>query len=137
MSKDLNNKITLLLGIAHIIFHIILRVSSCINRNPFPGSGVSICYLTNQPLLLLPPLLLPPPLPLSPELPVLPAPLSLLPLPLGGLLLPLGGVPDVDGGVSEFGLFGFCCVGQVALASITDPSGQVLVVGVVVEGVSV
>jgi hypothetical protein len=36
-----------------------------------------------------------------------------------------GGVPDVDGGVD--GVFGFVggvdCVGQFALASITDPSG--------------
>ncbi len=42
-----------------------------------------------------------------------------------------GGVPDVDGGVD--GVFGFVggvdCVGHVALASITDPSGHVLVVG--------
>ena len=42
-----------------------------------------------------------------------------------------GGVPDVDGGVD--GVFGFVggvdCVGQFALASITDPSGHVLVVG--------
>src|SRR5439155_11095729 len=41
------------------------------------------------------------------------------------------GVPDVDGGVD--GVFGFVggvdCVGQFALASITDPSGHVLVVG--------
>jgi hypothetical protein len=50
-------------------------------------------------------------------------PLSLL---LGGGLLSLGG------GVCVFGLLGFGddgCVGQVALASITDPSGHVLVVG--------
>ena len=60
-----------------------------------------------------------------------PLPLS----PLEGLLLPLGGgggIPDVlgfvDGGVD--------CVGQVALASITDPSGHVFVVGgVVIDGV--
>ena len=42
-----------------------------------------------------------------------------------------GGVPDVDGGVD--GVFGFVggvdCVGQFTLASITDPSGHVLVVG--------
>ena len=42
-----------------------------------------------------------------------------------------GGVPDVDGGVD--GVFGFVggvdCVGQFALASITDPSGHVFVVG--------
>ena len=53
--------------------------------------------------------------------------------------MPLGGVPDVDGGVD--GVFGFVggidCVGQFALASITDPSGQVLVVGDVVDGVNV
>jgi hypothetical protein len=43
-------------------------------------------------------------------------------LPLGGLGLLLGGgVPDVGGGVD--------CVGQFALASITDPLGHVLVVG--------
>ena len=46
-------------------------------------------------------------------------------------MLPGGGVPDVDGGVD--GVFGFVggvdCVGQFALASITDPSGQVLVDG--------
>jgi hypothetical protein len=41
---------------------------------------------------------------------------------LGGLGLLLGGgVPDVDGGVD--------CVGQFTLASITDPSGHVLVIG--------
>jgi hypothetical protein len=58
---------------------------------------------------------------------------------LGGLGLLLGGVPDVDGGVD--GIFGFVggvdCVGQFALASITDPSGHVLVVGVVLDGVNV
>jgi hypothetical protein len=52
-------------------------------------------------------------------------------LPLGGGLLLGGGVPDVDGGVD--GVFGFVggvdCVGQFALASITDPSGHVFVVG--------
>jgi hypothetical protein len=43
-------------------------------------------------------------------------------LPLGGLGLLLGGVPpDVDGDVDR--------VGQFVLASITDPSGHVLVVG--------
>jgi len=51
-------------------------------------------------------------------------------LPAGG-----GGVPDVGVG----GVFGFVgcvdCVGQVALASINDPSGHVFVVGVVVDGV--
>jgi len=40
-------------------------------------------------------------------------------------------VAYVDGGVD--GVFGFvgviCCVGQFALASITDPSGHVFVVG--------
>ena len=50
-----------------------------------------------------------------------------------------GGVPDVDGGVD--GVLGFVggvdCVGQFALASITDPSGHVLVVGVVIDGVNV
>ena len=50
-----------------------------------------------------------------------------------------GGVPDVDGGVD--GVFGFVggvdCVGQFALASITDPSGHVFVVGGVdVDGVN-
>jgi hypothetical protein len=45
----------------------------------------------------------------------------------GGDGLLLGGFPpDVDGGVD--------CVGQVTLASITDPSGHVLVVGGVVDG---
>lgn len=39
----------------------------------------------------------------------------------GGDGLLFGGVPDIDGGVD--------CVGQLALASITDPSGHVLVVG--------
>ncbi len=66
-----------------------------------------------------PPLL---PLPLPP-LPLLLPPPPLL-LPLGGGLLLGGGVPDVDGGVD--GVFGFVggvdCVGQFALASITDPS---------------
>jgi hypothetical protein len=42
-----------------------------------------------------------------------------------------GGVPDVDGAAD--GVFGFVggvdCFGQFALASITDPSGNVLVVG--------
>ena len=49
-----------------------------------------------------------------------------------------GGVPDVDGGVdSVFGFVGGVdCVGQFALASITDPSGHVLVVAVV-DGVNV
>jgi hypothetical protein len=50
---------------------------------------------------------------------------------LGGGLLLVGGVPDVDGGVDD--VFGFVggvdCVGQFALASITDPSGHVFVVG--------
>jgi len=60
-------------------------------------------------------------------------------LPLGGGLLLGGGVPDVDGGVD--GVFGFVggvdCVGQFALASITDPSGHVFVVGGVdVDGVN-
>jgi hypothetical protein len=32
---------------------------------------------------------------------------------------------------------GVDCVGQLALASITDPSGHVLVVGVVVDGINV
>jgi hypothetical protein len=59
---------------------------------------------------------------------------------LGGGLLLDGGVPEVDGGVD--GVFGFVdgvdCVGQFALASITDPSGHVFVVGdVVVGGVNV
>jgi hypothetical protein len=53
-------------------------------------------------------------------------------------LLLLGG-PDVDGGVD--GVFGFVggvdCVGQFALASITDPSGHVFVVGgIEVDGVN-
>jgi len=51
----------------------------------------------------------------------------------------LGGVPDVDGGVDV--VFGFVggvdCVGQFALASITDPSGHVFVVGVVDGGTDV
>jgi hypothetical protein len=50
-----------------------------------------------------------------------------------------GGVPDVDGGVD--GVFGFVggvdCVGQFALASITDPSGHVFVVGGVDGGTDV
>jgi hypothetical protein len=43
----------------------------------------------------------------------------------------LGGVPDVDGGVDGVPGFvgGVDGVGQFALASITDPSGHVLVVG--------
>jgi hypothetical protein len=59
----------------------------------------------------------------------------------GGDGLLLGGVPpDVDGGVD--GVLGFVgggvdCVGQLALASITDPSGHVLVVGDVGGGVNV
>jgi hypothetical protein len=53
-----------------------------------------------------------------------------LPLLLGGVG---GGVDDEGGGV-----FGFVDdVGQVALASITDPSGHVLVVGDVVDGTNV
>jgi len=56
-------------------------------------------------------------------------------------LLPLGGgVPDVDGGGVD-GVFGFVggvdCVGQFALASITDPSGHVFVVGGVDGGTDV
>jgi hypothetical protein len=49
-----------------------------------------------------------------------------------------GGVPDVDGGVDGvFGVEGGVdCVGQFALASITDPSGHVFVVGPVVDGVN-
>ncbi len=51
----------------------------------------------------------------------------------------LGGVPDVDGGAD--GVFGFVggvdCVGQFALASITDPSGHVFVVGGVDGGTDV
>jgi hypothetical protein len=55
-------------------------------------------------------------------------------LPLGGLGLLLGGgvVGGVDitgGGVPDV-VGGFDCAGQFALASITDPSGHVLVVGV-------
>ena len=51
---------------------------------------------------------------------------------VGGTDITGGGVPDVDGGID--GVFGFVgggvdCVGQFALASITDPSGHVLVVG--------
>ena len=54
-----------------------------------------------------------------------------MPLSLGG---GGGGVDDEGGG----GVFGFVDgVGQVALASITDPSGHVLVVGDVVDGVNV
>ena len=59
-------------------------------------------------------------------------PLSLLP---GGGLFSFGG-----GVVCVFGLLGFGdagSVGQVALASITDPSGHVFVVGVVVDGINV
>jgi hypothetical protein len=48
----------------------------------------------------------------------------------GGLLLPLGGGLVLVGG-------GVDCVGQFALASITEPSGHVLVVGDVVDGVNV
>ena len=75
----------------------------------------------------------PPPLPLPPAPLLLPPPPLLLPL--GGGLLLGGGVPDVDG------VFGFVggvdCVGQLALASITDPSGHVFVVGGVdVDGVN-
>lgn len=71
-------------------------------------------------------------------LPFLPPPPLLLPLPPLGLPLSLGGggggVDDEGGG----GVFGFVDgVGQVALASITDPSGHVLVVGDVVDGVNV
>jgi hypothetical protein len=40
---------------------------------------------------------------------------------VGGIDITGGGVPDADGGVD--------CVGQVALTSITDPSGHVLDVG--------
>jgi hypothetical protein len=77
---------------------------------------------------------------LDPLLPLPPEPPLPLP-PLGGLLFAGGGggVPDVDGGVD--GVFGFAggvdCVGQVALASITDPSGHVFVVGGVVDGAKV
>jgi len=78
----------------------------------------------------------PPLLPLlPPEPPLLPLPPLGLPLLLllgglglllgggvvGGIDITGGGVPDADGGVD--------CVGQVALTSITDPSGHVLVVG--------
>ncbi len=60
-------------------------------------------------------------------------------LPLGGGLLLGGGVPDVDGGVD--GVFGIVdgvdCVGQFALASITDPSGHLFVVGGVDGGTDV
>jgi hypothetical protein len=48
----------------------------------------------------------------------------------GGLLLPLGGGLVLVGG-------GVDCVGQFTLASITEPSGHVLVVGDVVDGVNV
>jgi hypothetical protein len=54
-------------------------------------------------------------------------------LSLGGvglLLFPLGGGMLLVGG-------GVDCVGQFALASITDPSGHVLVVGDAVDGVKV
>jgi hypothetical protein len=59
-------------------------------------------------------------------------------------LLSLGGVGllSADGGLLSVLGGGFVgdgvdCVGQVALASITDPSGHVLVVGVVIDGVNV
>jgi hypothetical protein len=66
-------------------------------------------------------------------LPLVPPPL-LLPLPpLGGLLLPLslGGVGlfSVGGGLLFVGGGGVDCVGQLALVSITKPSGHVFVVG--------
>jgi hypothetical protein len=71
-------------------------------------------------------------------LPLLPPPPLLLPLPPLGLPLSLGGG---GGGVDDEGgdgVFGFVDgVGQVALASITDPSGHVLVVGDIVDGVNV
>jgi hypothetical protein len=78
-----------------------------------------------------PPLMLPPPLPLLVPLP-----------PLGGLLLPLllvfGGVGllSLGGGLLFVGGVGGDCVGQLALASITDPSGHVFVVGEVGGGVN-
>jgi hypothetical protein len=86
-----------------------------------------------------PPLLLFPPLSLLDDDGL---PLSLL----GGFgLLSLGGVGllSVDGAlllsVLGGGFIGDIveCVGQDALASITDPSGHVLVVGIVVDGVNV
>jgi hypothetical protein len=91
------------------------------------------------PLLPPPPPLLPPPPPLlPPPPPLLPPPPPLLPPPLlgegEGLLG--GGVSDVDG-VFRFFDGGVDCVGQFALASITDPSGHVFVVGDVVDGVNV
>jgi len=68
--------------------------------------------------------------------PLLPPPLLLpLPPPLGGLLLPLslplGGVGlfSVGGGLLSVGGGGVDCVGQLALVSITEPSGHVFVVG--------
>jgi hypothetical protein len=48
---------------------------------------------------------------------------------VGGIDITGGGVPDVDGGIFGFVDGGVDCVGQFALASITDPSGHVLVVG--------
>jgi hypothetical protein len=77
-----------------------------------------------------PPPLLPPPL-------LLPLPPLGLPLSLGGLGLLLGGGGGVDdeGGGGVFGIVDG--VGQVALASITDPSGHVFVVGDAGEGVNV
>jgi hypothetical protein len=67
--------------------------------------------------------------------PLLSPPLSLL----GGLgLLSLGGgVGLLSLGGGGFVGAGVDCVGQLALASITDPSGHVLVVGDVVDGVNV
>jgi hypothetical protein len=70
-------------------------------------------------------------------LPLLSPPPLLLPLPPLGLPLSLGGGGGVDDEGGD-GVFGFVDgVGQVALASITDPSGHVLVVGDIVDGVNV
>jgi hypothetical protein len=100
------------------------------NYHGFGGLGPPSPLLLPPPLLLLP-LLPPPPL-------LLPLPPLGLPLSLGGLGLLLGGG---GGGVADEGggdVFGFVDgVGQFALASIIDPSGHVLVVGVVVDGVNV
>ena len=76
---------------------------------------------------------LPPPLGLPPLLLLgggLPGGLGLLSPGGDGLLLGGGGVDGVDGVDGD-------CVGQLALASITDPSGHVLVVGDVGGGVNV
>lgn len=85
-------------------------------------------------------------LPLLSEPPLLPLPLSLGPLLLGGDVLSPGGLLSVLGGLLLFGVFVggfdvdggfgllFDVLGQVALASITESSGHVLVVG---DGVNV